>query len=204
MKSIDKTTNLVEVSFTNSQQFKLGTTGLATGRKFILLPGKQKAEYFKSGSRNIPVFKYRAAILDKDNNIICIDAINLSDLVRQTYGEVKYTEAGERIPAPQIEFVISSAGNRIPSTFGEEISCGWDVRKQFVKKDGDTSVYDGVIDYPQAFEVVANQFHWVSDFDVITWATRETDDGHVAMRVKLVPIIKRIDMPEGIIDQLPK
>jgi hypothetical protein len=52
--------------------------------------------------------------------------------------------------------------------------------------------------------VVAHQFHWVSDFDVITWATRETEDGHVAMRVKLVPIIKRIDMPEGVLDQLPK
>lgn len=202
MKSIDKTTNLVEASFENAQQFKLGTTGLATGRRFVLLKGKQRAEYFKTGTKSIPIFKYRAAILDKDNNVICIDGINVSDLVRNTYGEVKYNDNGERLPAPQIEFVLTGTGMRIPSTFGEEVSCGWDVRKQFVKKEGDKSLYDGVIDYPQAFEVVGHEFHWVSDFDPILWATKQDDKGFVAMRVKLVPIIKRIDPPEGL--ELPE
>lgn len=198
MKSIDKTTNLVEASFENAQQYKLGTCGLGTGRRFIVLPGKQKAEYFKAGTKNIPVFKYRAAMLGRDNEILCIDAVNVSDMIRNTYGQVKYDEEGNRLPAPQIEFAISTNGTRVPSTFGEEVSCGWDVRKQFVKKEGDKSLYDGVIDYPQAFEVVGHEFHWVSDFDPITWTTKQDEKGFVAMRIKLIPIIKRIDVPEGV------
>lgn len=203
MKGIlDKTKDLVSVNFVNAQQFKLGSTGLCKGRRFVLLKGKQVAEFFQSGSRSIPVFKYRAAILGPDNKILCVDAINLSDLCRNTYGAVQRDEENNRLPYPEVGFTVSNNGTSIPASFGEEINCGWDVRKQFISKDGDRSLYDGIIDYEQAFEVDHLEFHWVSEFDTASWTTKRDENGNVAMKLRLIPILKRVDIPEGVMEQL--
>lgn len=197
MKSLlDKTKDLKSESLVNAQQYKLGSTGLSAGRKFILYPGKQLSDKFQSGTRTVTVFKYKALMLTPDNQPVCIDGVNLSDLCRNTYGKITYNESGERKAYPEIGFTVSSKGNSIPETFGEELNCGWDVRKQFIKKDGDNTLYDGMIDYPQAFVVDRVEFHWVSDFDSINWSTKRDSNGNVAMKPKLVAIVKRIDIDD--------
>lgn len=189
---IDKTTSLVDGHLVGNQQYKAGRLGLCKGKVFILLPGKQKCEYFTDDNgRRVPVFKYRAAFVGSDGLITHIDAVNLSDLVKQTYGKCAKNEQGEWLPYPEVGFEFRN-NKKFPASFGDELNCGWTIRKEYCGTDSDgKALYDVLVEEPQMFEVIDTELHWVSRFDSVAWTTAQDEKGNVEMRKTLVPIIER-------------
>lgn len=202
---VDNTASLYESSkethLTGGDQYKLGEVGLFRGRKFVLLTGKQYTDPFaRKDGISVDVFKYRALMLDRfGKSTGVVDGVKLSDLVKLTFGKCERGEDGTLLPYPKVETDISKNNYRIPKTFGNTtLNCGWNIRKKFVGtlEDG-TKIYDGVIEEPQAFEVVDMEFHYTPVYDNDKNVCVDAE-GYVEMRPRLVAIIQKIDMPEGL------
>lgn len=204
---VDNTAKLYENSknhhLTGGDQYKLGEIGLFKGRKFVLLPGKQYSDPFsREDGQVVDVFKYRALMLDRFGKFTgVIDGVKLSDLVKKTFGKCQRTADGNNIPYPKIETEKSKNGYLVPKSFGDTtLNCGWAIRKQYAETlpDG-TKAYDGIIDEAQAFEVVDMEFHYTLSFDNDKNILVDPE-GYAQMKPRLVAIIQKIDMPEGLED----
>lgn len=200
----DKTKSLYSDNcfLTNNEQYRLGEIGLFKGRKFVLLPGHQYSDPFaREDGKKINVFKYRALMLDRNGkSTATVDGVKLSDLVKTTYGKCERGEDGKLLPYPKIESTFSRNGNIIPTSFGTTIlNCGWDIKKVYSGEDSvGNKLFNGVIEKPQAFEVVDVELHWLSEYDEVKNGVKIDEDGCVVMRPRLVSIIQRIEVPEGL------